>query len=85
MSKVQIEGFNTFVNKDGSEELIYGVRIDLCEDTGNYNVSLIGKEPDGIYIIDYKEFLNFKEVMVYLQYLGRDFEYMINLLDQYEV
>ena len=57
----------------------------MCEDTGNYFVELIGKELGGTYTIDSEEFLNFKEVMVYLQYLGRDFEYMINLLDQYEV
>ena len=56
MSKVQLEGFNTFVHEDGSEELIYGVRIDMCEDTGNYFVELIGKELGGTYTIDSEEF-----------------------------
>ena len=83
MSKVQIDGFNTFVHEDGSEELIYGVRIDMCEDTGNYFVELIGEELGGTYTIDSEEFLNFKEVMVYLRYLGRDMKHMSKLLDEF--
>lgn len=83
MSEVQIDGFNTFVHEDGSEELIYGVRIDMCEDTGNYFVELIGKELGGTYTIDSEEFLNFKEVMVYLRYLGRDMKHMSKLLDEF--
>ena len=84
MSEVQLEGFNTFVHKDGSEELVYGVRIDMCEDTGNYFVELIGKN-FGTYTIDSEEFLNFKEVMVYLRYLGRDYQHMMKLLSQFKV
>ena len=83
MSEVQIDGFNTFVHEDGSEELIYGVRIDMCEDTGNYFVELIGKELGGTYTIDSEEFLNFKEVMVYLRYLGRDMKHMSKLLNEF--
>ena len=85
MSEVQLEGFNTFVHEDGSEELVYGVRIDMCEDTGNYFVELIGKELGGTYTIDSEEFLNFKEVMVYLRYLGRDYQHMVKLLSQFKV
>ena len=85
MSEVQLESFNTFVHEDGSEELVYGVRIDMCEDTGNYFVELIGKELGGTYTIDSEEFLNFKEVMVYLRYLGRDYQHMMKLLSQFKV
>ena len=85
MSEVQLEGFNTFVTEDGSEELVYGVRIDMCEDTGNYFVELIGKELGGTYTIDSEEFLNFKEAMVYLRYLGRDYQHMMKLLSQFKV
>ena len=57
----------------------------MCEDTGNYFVELIGKELGGTYTIDFEEFKHFKEVVRYLRYLGRDYEYMINLLSQYKV
>ena len=83
MSEVQIEGFNTFLREDGSETLIHGVRIEMCEDTGNYFVELVGHDIDGEFIIDADEFINFKEVMVYLTYLGRDYKHMMKLLQIY--
>lgn len=63
--------FNTFKHDDGTEEVVYGVQIEMDEDTGNYFVNLIGKELGGVYDIDSEEFLNFAEVINYLQRLGR--------------
>ena len=83
MSEVQIEGFNTFIHEDGFEEVVHAVRIDMCEETGNYFVELIGKELGGTYTIDSEEFINFKGVLIYLQYLGRDYEYMMDKLNKF--
>ena len=63
--------FNTFKQDDGTEEVVHGVHIEMDEDTGNYFVTLIGKELGGFYDIDFEEFLNFAEVINYLQRLGR--------------
>ena len=83
MNKVKIEGFDTFRNKDGLEELVTKVLVERDEDTGNYFVELFGKNLDGEYIIDAEELINFKEVMVYLTYLGRDYEYMMGQFEKY--
>ena len=83
MNKVKIEGFDTFRNKDGLEELVTKVSIERDEDTGNYFVELFGKNLDGEYIIDAEELISFKEVMVYLTYLGRNYEYMMGQFEKY--
>ena len=83
MNEVKIEGFDTFRNKDGLEELVTKVSIERDEDTGNYFVELFGKNLDGEYIIDAEELINFKEVMVYLTYLGRDYEFMMGQLQMF--
>jgi hypothetical protein len=73
MNKVKIEGFDTFRDEDGLERPVTKVLVERDEDTGNYFVELFGKNLDGEYIIDAEELINFKEVMVYLTYLGRDY------------
>ena len=83
MNKVKIEGFDTFRDEDGLERPVTKVLVERDEDTGNYFVELFGKNLDGEYIIDAEELINFKEVMVYLTYLGRDYEYMMGQFEKY--
>ena len=83
VGKVKIDGFNTFRNEDGLEELVTKVLVEMDKDTGNYFVELFGEDVDGEYTIDAEELINFKEVTNYLTYLGRDYEYMMGQLQKY--
>ena len=86
MNEVKIEGFDTFRHKNGDEQLITRFEIEKDDDylgTGNYFVELFGEDDGGEFIIDAEEFKNFKEVLVYLTYLGRDYEYMMGQLQKF--
>ena len=85
-SEVKIEGFDTFRYENGDEQLVTRFKIERDDDylgTGNYFVELFGEDDGGEFTIDAEEFINFKGVLTYLQYLGRDYEYMIGQLQKF--
>ena len=87
MSEVKIEGFDTFRHENGDEQVVTRFEIKRDDDylgTGNYLTELFGEDIAGEFIIDSEEFINFKGVLTYLQYLGRDYDYMMKLLSQFK-